>query len=167
MGRRYLPLSSRCFCRLIKFFRLRSCRFDSFGMLVLLLVKCLPRMSFMTSIIKLGVSKMQCFEIWDETWNKNLKSWRHGWQQQNQKQIQIGPFLSLKWRIYKYVRVRAVRFRFLNILIQRDSFYTQNFFWFSYFWKKILYKVIRFNVGQKQNQKPWIKYRNHLSECRV
>ena len=38
------------------------CRFDSFGMLVLLLVKCLPRMSFMTSIIKLGVSKMQCLK---------------------------------------------------------------------------------------------------------
>ena len=39
MGRRYLLLSSRCFCRLKKIFRLCSCRFDSFGMLVLLLVK--------------------------------------------------------------------------------------------------------------------------------
>ena len=101
-------------------------------------------------------------ETWDETWNKNLKSWRQGWQQQNQNKIQIGPFLSLKWRIYKYVRVRAVRFWFLTILIQRDSSYTQTFFWFSYLkkkkilsynfaWKNILYKVKWFNVGQKQN----------------
>ena len=52
------------------------------------------------------------------------------------KKIQIGPFLSLKWRIYKYVRVCAVRFWFLTILIQRDSFHTQTFFWFSYL-KKI------------------------------
>ena len=56
------------------FFRLCSCRFDSFGMLVLLLVKCLPRMSFMTSIINLGVSKMQLLkpEMKPET-----KTWNH------------------------------------------------------------------------------------------
>ena len=52
------------------------------------------------------------------------------------KKNQIRPFLSLKWRIYKYVRVRAVRFWFLTILIQRDSFYTQTIFWFSYFKKE-------------------------------
>ena len=57
------------------------------------------------------------------------------------KKIQIGPFLGLKWRIYKYVRVRAVRFWFLTILNQRDSFHTQAFFWFSYCKKNIhIYK---------------------------
>ena len=58
----YPPLSSRCFCRLKEFFRLCNCRFDSFGMLVLLLVKCLLRTSFMKSIKELGVSKMQCLK---------------------------------------------------------------------------------------------------------
>ena len=66
----YLPLSSRCFCNLKEFFRLLSCRYDNFGMLALLLVKCLPRMSFM----ELVVSKMQCMkpEMKPET-----KTWNH------------------------------------------------------------------------------------------
>ena len=49
------------------------------------------------------------------------------------KKNHIGLFLSMKWRIYKYVLIRVVRFWFLTIPIQRDSFYTQAFFWFSYF----------------------------------
>ena len=120
----YLPLSSRCFCNLKEFFRLLSCRYDNFGMLVLLLVKCLPRMSFM----ELVVSKMQCMkpEMKPEIIKTRVTATKP-------KKIQIGPFLSLKWLIYKYVRVRAVRFWFLTILIQQNSFYTQNFFGFSYF----------------------------------
>ena len=69
-------LSSRCFRRLKEFFRLCKCRFDCFGMLVLLLVKCLPRMSLMTSIKELGVSKMQCLkpEMKPETKKPKKKS---------------------------------------------------------------------------------------------
>ena len=70
-------------------------------------------------------------EIKTKPWNHEDKG-----DSNNNKKNQIVPFLSLKWRIYKYVRVRAVRFWSLTILIQRDSFYTQTFFWFSYFKRK-------------------------------
>ena len=136
----YLPLSSRCFCRLKEFFRPCNCRFDSFGMQVLLLVKCLPRMSFITSIKELGVSKMQCLKPEMKTEMKpETKTWNYEdkGDSNNTKKNQIGQFLSLKWRIYKYEGVRAVRFWFLIILIQRESFYTQASFWFSYFKKNI------------------------------
>ena len=72
---RYHP---ECLCRLKEFFRLCNCRCDSFGMLVLLLVKCLPRMSFMTSIKELGVSKMQCLKPeMKPVMKPETRSWNH------------------------------------------------------------------------------------------
>ena len=74
------------------------------------------------------------FWVWNLRWKPNPEIMKTRVTATTKKN-QIGPFLSLKWRIYKYVRVRAVRFWFLTILIQRDSFYTQTIFWFSYFKK--------------------------------